>query len=261
MGCERYRDNLSAYLDGFLSDSEKRIVKDHVKVCSSCRAELQALGRVAILASSLPEIKAPADFLFKLHERIDRASLPWWRKALEAFESRLDAVPLKSLSAAAAVVLLVAVFVSQQEGSKVQKLVFGGTENKLDLPELLAANTNAIPVEFASTRPSATTSEPVYLDSPNDLIYRIVNNDPSFRQYPLLPHPRGQGVLIDTPDNLIEVVVDPAEFPLIQSYLEQQGGKIPSTLREAMQVFPIYVTFLPSPHKSIRPDGANVNPQ
>ncbi len=43
MDCERCADNLTAYLDGELSEDKLREVKSHLEVCEPCRAEHKSL--------------------------------------------------------------------------------------------------------------------------------------------------------------------------------------------------------------------------
>ena len=57
----------------------------------------------------------------------------------------------------------------------------------------------------------------------------------------------GHGAIIHTPEYLLEVEMNPAEFPIIQSYIEQQGGRMPRSLREAKINYPIMIRALPSP--------------
>ena len=139
------------------------------------------------------------------------------------------------------------------------------------MPSTLASNTEPMPIEFASTNPSASSpgyiqladsansiapdhgKSAIYFNTPNELVMFILKRDHAFNKFAIYPHPRGIGALVHSPDALYEIIMDPAEFPMIQAYIEQQGGKIPATLREARTLYPIYIHQLPSPLAPLPP--------
>lgn len=59
---ERQRAQLSAYLDGELSQAERADLERHVPTCAECRAELAELRRVRTLLGALPAPAAPRSF-------------------------------------------------------------------------------------------------------------------------------------------------------------------------------------------------------
>ena len=250
MGCDDIRDRLSEYIDGILPRPDATQVRDHLLSCSDCRTELKKLQRTVNLLRSLPQVPAPAGFALRLEARLAEQRLSWPRRLVTQLDHALSLVPLKALTAAAAAVLVLVVILSsgQHLGPAANQNL--ATGQNPEIPAVLAAATEPVPVEFASTHATPPVS-PVYLDTPTELLMNIIRQDPSLRGYQVLPHPRGTGVLLSTPDYLYEVVMDPSEFPIIQAYIEQHGGRIPSTLREARMVYPIYIRALPSPTKPI----------
>jgi hypothetical protein len=58
----RWRDNVSAYLDGELSERERSRFEAHAAGCEGCRRELAAQRELKTLLSGLPEVAAPRSF-------------------------------------------------------------------------------------------------------------------------------------------------------------------------------------------------------
>lgn len=250
MGCETFQEKFSELIDGRLNKSEQEGLERHLKECPACRAELAALEGAVRAVRALPEQPAPPDFLFRLRERIDRESVPAWKKAVSFIDRNLERLPLKPLAAAAAAVLALTVAINYADLGGHDKGIAGAIMPDKDAhPVVLESSTDPVPVEFASTR--GGTHTPMYIDTPNEFVMSILKSDPQFSGYRILPHPRGMGALVDTGTYLYEVVMDPSEFPMIQSYIEYQGGEMPTTLREAASLYPIYVRTLPSPTKPI----------
>lgn len=258
MECKQFQEDMSEYLDGRLSRSERDHFKAHLGQCPSCRQSFLELKSLALKLRSLPELTAPADFLVKLRARLDQEGESAWGtrvyplpKFLGRLNAALSAIPLRALSLAAALVLVAGLYWSGQEGGKLPPMPTASKPHH-DLSEILSSSPEPLPVEFVSTNPRVP-SAPVYIESPNELITSIIRQDPEFSQYQLLPHPRGHGALLATPDYLVEITVDPVEFPMIQAYLEQRGGRLPGSLREARSMFPIHIRLLPSPTAPIPP--------
>jgi len=100
MDCLKARGLLSAYIDNMLEPQEKAQLERHVSKCVSCAAELAELKRYAQTMAALPGVKAPGDFLKKVHERIERRS---------EFESVIRGFFKPSAARTKAVVLVVTV--------------------------------------------------------------------------------------------------------------------------------------------------------
>ena len=87
--CGKYRDQISAYLDGALTGEERRALLSHLDVCGDCRAYLadQAAIRAALAELETP---APEGFAARVMERIQAEeksapekkvlSFPGWRR-------------------------------------------------------------------------------------------------------------------------------------------------------------------------------------
>ncbi len=90
-----FREDLSAYLDGQLSEREKRRLEEHLSDCAACRRELDELRAVVEAVRSLAAAPVPRSFA------IEPAAVP--RPAA----ARRPSLALGALSAAALVVFAV----------------------------------------------------------------------------------------------------------------------------------------------------------
>jgi hypothetical protein len=241
MGCKDIVELLSEYLDHALPDLEHEAIRTHLNGCRACRHEYQSLRRTVHLLHCLPEISAPPNFLAVLEKRLE-TEMSWQRKLVVALDRGLSILPLRGLSMAASLILVMTIFMVSRNWSPSHN-----TGNLASVtPNVFAGGTDPIPGEWASTNP-ASTSLGMIINSPTELLSNIIANDPEWNKYPVYAHPRGDGVIINTPDYVIEVLMDPYEFPQIQAQLELNGASLPRTLREAMTRYPLYVRHLPSP--------------
>jgi anti-sigma factor RsiW len=69
MRCSQVKRRLSAFLDGELPESKRRLVSEHLRVCESCRLESEELMCVAELLHPLEELEVPPDFAAAVRER------------------------------------------------------------------------------------------------------------------------------------------------------------------------------------------------
>lgn len=101
MNCNQYRELLSPYLDGVLQQSQSQDLENHLRYCSSCREELEALRQTVniLQAWSEEELELPSGFEERLRLRLEKASRPWYSQLSKSW---------LSLSAAAAILLVVA---------------------------------------------------------------------------------------------------------------------------------------------------------
>lgn len=81
MDCSQVEVLLPEYVDDTLDPSARRQIDKHLSTCKVCSAELQEMQSYLRAMSSLDEIKAPADFLAKVHNRIEQPSV--WKKLFE----------------------------------------------------------------------------------------------------------------------------------------------------------------------------------
>ncbi len=58
----RYRNQLSAYVDNQLSAGDTKAVDQHLATCDACRQELEGLRAIALAVRDLPSVAAPRSF-------------------------------------------------------------------------------------------------------------------------------------------------------------------------------------------------------
>ncbi len=71
MKCDDIKLLLAEYLDGELPSGDAVRVKEHLRTCADCREELQFLKKYMKNIESFPTLKAPDDFLERIHQKID----------------------------------------------------------------------------------------------------------------------------------------------------------------------------------------------
>jgi|GEM_PF-4709130 len=76
MRCKIAREELSAYIDGFLDDNELQLLETHLESCADCRQELQDLKATVERIASLPQYSVPGSFRAELRSRLEADSLP-----------------------------------------------------------------------------------------------------------------------------------------------------------------------------------------
>lgn len=68
--CEEVLELLSLYIDDELDDVTAKAVEEHVKLCSSCKKELELLREVVKMCNGLDEVELPENFNESLHQKL-----------------------------------------------------------------------------------------------------------------------------------------------------------------------------------------------
>lgn len=68
--CDVVREDLSAYIDGMLSEDEAKKVEQHLEACSECREEHRFLFGILKSASAMPTIPVSEHFHEELHNKL-----------------------------------------------------------------------------------------------------------------------------------------------------------------------------------------------
>jgi hypothetical protein len=113
MECARVKELLSEYVDGSLDAQVGAAVRDHVSICNDCKEELASLSAMVEELGSLEPVKAPADFLEKIHERME-PRLRLYRIIRKLFVPFHIKIPLELAAAATMAILVIAVLNIQQ---------------------------------------------------------------------------------------------------------------------------------------------------
>ena len=82
MKCEEIEILLSAYIDGEVTDREKRATEKHIRECKVCRRLLADFSELHSLYKELEPVEAPKGFRQRVTQRIDvrpkpRFGLTW----------------------------------------------------------------------------------------------------------------------------------------------------------------------------------------
>ena len=72
MNCEQMNELLSAWLDGELSETERRQMQAHLEQCAQCRALFEQLQALHTSFSDLDEISAPEGFAQRVMEQVEK---------------------------------------------------------------------------------------------------------------------------------------------------------------------------------------------
>jgi len=113
MECAEIRDLLSEYIDGALDAQTNALIDAHLRACPKCSEELDSLKTLIGELGSVESLKAPDDFLEKLHERLEpRFS---FRKIMRLlFVPGRVKIPLEFATATAMAVLIFSILYIQQ---------------------------------------------------------------------------------------------------------------------------------------------------
>ena len=119
MDCTGIQELLSEYIDGILDAKAVKVVEKHISVCEDCRESLASLSAMVEELNSLEPVEPPADFLEKIHQRMEPRSdfSRIFRKLFVPFKIK---IPLQLAAAATASIFVVMVLFHQK--SEYQKI-------------------------------------------------------------------------------------------------------------------------------------------
>ena len=121
MECSGIKDLLSEYIDGVLDPQTKARVDRHLETCEACNEDLASMKALVHGLGSLTTLKAPDDFLEKLHERMEpRMSFKKVMRAL--FIPGRIKIPLE-LATAAVVGVLIFFAINIQQSEKMMSQI------------------------------------------------------------------------------------------------------------------------------------------
>jgi hypothetical protein len=106
----KWRELVSSYMDGQVSQAEAREVEDHLTACEECRAELDSLRATVRLMKALPQLQTPRSFA------LAEAPAPLSSKAGAKGLSSLPVVWAVRLATPVAAALLIALLLGDAAG-------------------------------------------------------------------------------------------------------------------------------------------------
>jgi hypothetical protein len=120
-------------MDGMLDKETAGIVEKHLKTCKDCKEEIAYLRAISEKLGSLEIIEAPADFLKKVHERIEQRTLVS-RVFRSLFVPTRFKIPFQLATAAAAAVLILALFNVMQSEKQIAGVPFQSKKARTEKP-------------------------------------------------------------------------------------------------------------------------------
>jgi Putative zinc-finger/Predicted integral membrane protein (DUF2275) len=109
MDCSGIQERLSEYIDGALDETTARTVEKHISTCKDCKETVASLRTVVNELKALEQMPAPADFLEKIHQRMEPRPQAnrLFRKLFVPIKAK---IPLQLAAAVAVSILVVLVF-------------------------------------------------------------------------------------------------------------------------------------------------------
>lgn len=114
--CTHIRRLLSDYIDGALNATDMTAVSEHLPACRDCSREHEALRSVISGLGNIRQVNAPADFLEKLHERINEDSI--FDRIRETFSVMRFRIPVELAAFATTALLILLIFNFLPSGEK-----------------------------------------------------------------------------------------------------------------------------------------------
>ena len=68
--CSKYRDDLSAYIDGELTWDEREAIEEHIASCPACASELAALKHTQELCQQIEDVPTPSDLTSSIMTKV-----------------------------------------------------------------------------------------------------------------------------------------------------------------------------------------------
>jgi hypothetical protein len=130
MHCAAIIELLSEYIDGTLDSKPKEAVEKHILTCKNCKQELSSLSAIAEELGSLDHIKPPADFLEKIHERME-PRFGFNKIVRKLFVPFRIKIPLELAAAATVAILVVLVLNIQQPEIQMMKIPTASKSQRL----------------------------------------------------------------------------------------------------------------------------------
>ncbi len=83
MECKYFKELISAYIDGYIDDKEKKQTEEHLLICKDCKKYFEELEKSLGVLRNLEKVEAPFGFEKKVIEKIkgrERSHIPFFNK-------------------------------------------------------------------------------------------------------------------------------------------------------------------------------------
>lgn len=156
MECAGIQELLSEYIDGTLDAKDVAVVEHHISTCTACKEELIAIRAMVKELGALEPVKAPSDFLEKIHERME-ARFDFSRFVRKLFVPFRVKIPLQLAAAATAAILVVLVL--NVQFPEIKKMQPSKTYKVEGIAETPKADSIKPSLKKDAERPAARTEE------------------------------------------------------------------------------------------------------
>ena len=167
-------------MDGMLDEETTGVVEKHLETCRDCTEELASLRAISEGLGSLEAAEAPADFLKKVHERIEQRSLVS-RVFRSIFVPTRIKIPFQLATAAAMAVLVFSLFNVIQSEKQIVGVPLQSEEAKTQKPPETDSleSTSIEPTRRAQpTLQKAVMPEKLAERGPIELVLLLKREDP-----------------------------------------------------------------------------------
>jgi hypothetical protein len=177
MECNKIRELLSEYIDGTLDPEQTQGIRDRLAHCDRCSQEFTALKAVADSMNSLEPVKAPEDFLERVHARIHQRSR--FKRVFNAlFVPAPIKIPLECAGVLATAVLVALLLgIPQRYLKKIhegEKLAFHlAKEGKRETAQEQMIRTEKSPHPPVASKPLSRKSPPLSLRAKEETVAGI----------------------------------------------------------------------------------------
>jgi anti-sigma factor RsiW len=170
-------DNLSAYLDGELSERERQRVERHLAQCAACRDELASLRATVTLLRQAPRQPLPRSFVLPPSAQLQQRNYQRWNWAFGALRSASVVVTLLLVILVSGDVLLGRGIVPWMDNRKAASPM-ALSEEAAPLPRAaLAPEAGAAELETAADAPAAYAAVPESAPAPMALAQEALTQE------------------------------------------------------------------------------------
>jgi hypothetical protein len=110
MECERIRERLSSLIEGDLSRSEEKMIKEHLSSCPECQKNFETFKKTMNWLHSVEELEAPERFLTEIYQKMkDRKRM----KSRHGWVQRLSRMNLPAQAVAMVAIVFVVLYITK----------------------------------------------------------------------------------------------------------------------------------------------------
>lgn len=283
--CGKYQSLLSEFIDQEIDALTCQEMESHLSRCPECQTQVKLMRLTCLAVRKLENPKPPSDFLSKLRQRIDQQA-PQPRFGLWKSANRWLASHPKALAATFSVVFVFAFVLgrfappvqitkvnAEMEPAQAWKSAppvrtsyntasSDASERKVETasiaeeaaPQPVAETRSpslATPVSFSSfgTAAPVEAAKPrvrIVLQTPTQLVIKIVRRDPLFKAAAI--YPIREGAVVQTETTVYRMTISDQNFINALRIISEQQA-FPASVDDAVKTFHLDIEKMPNPLK------------